>query len=125
MKNLITWPSTSFQIRFLRKPFRSEISLLMVRPDRIRMFLYRLNSLDAKTMSSMKVSHFFDKKSNFFLRKTKIFSVFSLLRLSVYSTRKYCMYFKMAKLRSENGKKQRNQSLVILTLNVCFLVCPF
>jgi hypothetical protein len=51
---------------------------------------------------------------NFFLRKMKIFC-FMLLSLSVCSMKKYCLYFEMAKLKSKNRKKQRNQNLVGLT----------
>jgi hypothetical protein len=43
---------------------------------------------------------------NFFLRKTKIFSVFSLLSWSVCRMRKYCLYFEMAKLKSKNQKNE-------------------
>ncbi len=50
-----------------------------------------------------------------FLHKMKNFFPFSLLNLSVCSIRKYCLYFKMAKQKSE---KRRNQRLVGLTLNV-------
>ncbi len=39
---------------------------------------------------------------NFFLRKMKIFFHFSLLSCSVCSIWKYCLYFKMAKLKSKN-----------------------
>ncbi len=40
----------------------------------------------------------------FCLRKTKIFFLFLLLSLSVCNIRKCCLYFKMAKLKSENQK---------------------
>jgi hypothetical protein len=51
--------------------------------------------------------------SSNFLPNFFLFSL--LLSLSVCSTHKYCLYFEMAKLKSENRKKQRNQSLVGLT----------
>jgi hypothetical protein len=41
----------------------------------------------------------------FFFVKRKFF-LFFLLSLSVCSIRKYCMYFKMAKLKSKNWKNE-------------------
>jgi hypothetical protein len=46
---------------------------------------------------------------NFFLHKIKIFSVFYLLSLNVCSIRKYCLYFKMAELKSENRKMKKSK----------------
>jgi hypothetical protein len=53
---------------------------------------------------------------NFFLCKTKIFFHFLMLSFSVCSIRKYCLYFKMAKLKSKKSEKRRNQCLVGLTI---------
>ncbi len=59
--------------------------------------------------AARKVSIFLDQESilsNFFLRKT-IFFHFLLLRLSVCSIRKHCLYFKITKLNGKESEKTK------------------
>jgi hypothetical protein len=93
----ILWHQKTFPVSFLKiSPFF---------PFHIKMFSQWIDAYFARVYIT-RVTFWSQSYQTFFFVKRRFFFHFSLLSWSVCSIWKYCLYFKMAKLKSKNWKNE-------------------